>query len=240
MKIVAYYRLSRKKKGKSKQETKQDAYGMKDQQSEVVRFALQNGADIVGEFKEVETGTRKRDRPELEKAISMACLHNAILVVAKLDRLARNVAFTSALMESGIEFVCCDNQYANKLTIHILAAVAENEAGAISERTKRSLKVAKENGVLLGSSRPGHWDGLEDKRREGARKGNIASIIARRALTKKKYLAIWGIVKDCLEKGKSHAEIADNLNRMGQKTVRGASFKRSTICKLVKLFETAA
>lgn len=88
----------------------------------------------------------------------------AKLVVAKLDRLARNVAFMSALMESGVDFVCCDNPYANRLTIHILAAVAEDEARRISERTKAALQAAKRHGVKLGSARPGHWSGREDRR----------------------------------------------------------------------------
>jgi hypothetical protein len=79
------------------------------------------------------------------------------LVVDKLDRLARNMAFTATLMESGVEFACCDNPHADRPTIHILAAVAEDEASRISERTKAALQAAKTRGVSLGSAREGHW-----------------------------------------------------------------------------------
>ena len=91
--------------------------------------------------------------------------------MAKLDRLARNMAFTATLMESGIDFVCCDNPTANRLTIHILAAVAEDEARCISERTKAALQASRARGVKLGSARKGHWNGCEARRLEGARKG---------------------------------------------------------------------
>jgi hypothetical protein len=90
---------------------------------------------LVGEFTEVESGKRS-DRPELEKALAACKKQRAKLVIAKLDRLSRNLAFIATLMESGVEFVAVDNPHANKLTIHILAAVAQHEREMISERTK--------------------------------------------------------------------------------------------------------
>ena len=105
-----------------------------------------------------ETGKRK-DRPELAKALAHCRRAKATLVVAKLDRLARNVTFTSALMESGVDFVCCDNPSANRLTIH----------------TKAALSAAKARGVKLGSARPGHWDGREDRRLAGVKAAAIAA-----------------------------------------------------------------
>jgi DNA invertase Pin-like site-specific DNA recombinase len=105
-------------------------------------------------FVEVESGKRS-DRPELAKALARAKLTGATLLIAKLDRLSRNVHFVSGLMESGVDFVACDNPTANRLTIHILSAVAEEEARATSARTKAALKAAKERGVKLGGYRGG-------------------------------------------------------------------------------------
>src|SRR5579863_178516 len=149
MKIIAYYRVSTKRQGRS-------GLGLDGQRAAVEAFAKRNGGKIVASYTEVESGKRS-DRPELAKALGHARLAKATLVVAKLDRLARNVAFLSALMEAGVDFVACDNEHANRLTIHILAAVAESEARAISDRTTAALKAAKKRGIALGSARLGHW-----------------------------------------------------------------------------------
>jgi DNA invertase Pin-like site-specific DNA recombinase len=101
---------------------------------------------------EVESGKRGY-RPKLAEALKLCRLHGATLIIAKLDRLARNVAFISNLMESGVEFHAVDFPQANRLTVHILAAVAEHEAKAISERTKAALAAAKRRGVKLGGYR---------------------------------------------------------------------------------------
>src|SRR5947209_5737141 len=116
-KVVTYYRVSTKRQGDS-------GLGLEAQRAAVSGFAQGKGAAVIREYTEVESGKRS-DRPELAKALAHARLTKATLVVAKLDRLARNVAFTSALMESGCDFVACDMPHANRLTIHILAAVAE-------------------------------------------------------------------------------------------------------------------
>jgi DNA invertase Pin-like site-specific DNA recombinase len=105
---------------------------------------------LLGEFTEVESGKRK-NRPELNAALALAKKQKAILIIAKLDRLARNLHFISGLLEAGVDFVAVDNPNANRLTVQILAAVAENEARAISERTKAALASAKARGTKLGS-----------------------------------------------------------------------------------------
>jgi DNA invertase Pin-like site-specific DNA recombinase len=145
--FVAYYRVSTQRQGRS-------GLGLQAQQ-DAVRNHL-NGGDwrIVGEFKEIESGNRK-DRPKLADALAACRVHGAKLLIAKLDRLARNVAFVSALMEAGVEFEAVDFPQVNRLTIHILAAVAEHEAKAISDRTKAALAAAKRRGVKLGSYRAG-------------------------------------------------------------------------------------
>ena len=106
------------------------------------RFAVAHAATILKSYVEVETGKRS-DRPELAKAVAHARRSKATLVIAKLDRLARNVHFLSGLMEAGVKFVACDQPSANELTIHILAAVAQDEAKRISERTKAALDAYK-------------------------------------------------------------------------------------------------
>ena len=97
----------------------------------------------------MESGKRN-DRPQLEAALAACKRHKAKLVIAKLDRLSRNLAFIATLMERKVDFVCCDMPEANRLTIHIIAAMAEHERNMISDRTKRGLAAAKERGVKLG------------------------------------------------------------------------------------------
>ena len=122
--FVAYYRVSTDRQGKS-------GLGL-EAQREAVQSYLNGGSwTLAAEVTEVESGKRN-DRPELDRALGLCRLYGATLVVAKLDRLARNVAFISKLMESGVDFVAVDFPQANRLTVHILAAVAEHEAAMIS------------------------------------------------------------------------------------------------------------
>lgn len=141
--LVAYYRVSTRKQGES-------GLGLEAQQACVADFARQGQHQIIAAYQEVETGKRA-DRPELAKAIAHSKRAKATLVIAKLDRLARNVHFLSGLMEAGVDLVACDNPNANRLTLHILAAVAEDEARRISERTKVALAAYKAHGGRLGT-----------------------------------------------------------------------------------------
>src|SRR5215212_1042758 len=140
VRFVAYCRVSTDRQGRS-------GLGLEAQQA-AVRVFINGGAELVGEFVEVESGKRA-DRPELAKALEVCRKQKAKLVIAKLDRLSRNLAFIATLMDSGVEFVAVDNPHANKLTIHILAAVAQHECEMISERTKAALQ-AKARGTWLG------------------------------------------------------------------------------------------
>src|SRR5713226_5817525 len=146
--VIGYLRVSTKGQGES-------GLGIEAQKAAVETYAKQNGATLIVCYLEVESG-KLADRPELAKALSHAKRSKATLVVAKMDRLARNVAFLSALMEAKVDFIAVDNPAANKLTLHILAAVAEAEAEAISTRTKAALAAYKARGGKLGSARPGH------------------------------------------------------------------------------------
>jgi DNA invertase Pin-like site-specific DNA recombinase len=144
--FVAYYRVSTDRQGRS-------GLGLEAQQKAVTEYLNGGAWELVGEFIEVESG-KKSDRLELARAMEACRKHKARLVIAKLDRLSRNLAFVATLMESGVEFVAADMPFANKLTIHILAAVAEHEREAISERTKVALAAAKARGKRLGTPDP--------------------------------------------------------------------------------------
>lgn len=141
---VAYYRVSTQRQGRS-------GLGLEAQRRAVIE-RLSGRGELISEYTEVESG-RRTDRPRLADALAACRLHRATLIIAKLDRLARNVAFVSGLLESGTEFEAVDFPQANRLTIHILAAVAENEAQAISERTRAALATAKARGIRLGGFR---------------------------------------------------------------------------------------
>jgi DNA invertase Pin-like site-specific DNA recombinase len=144
-KFVAYYRVSTDRQGES-------GLGLEAQQK-AVRDYLNGGSwQLIAEHVEVESG-KNADRPELAKAIEACRRNRAKLVIAKLDRLSGNLAFTATLMDSGVEFVAADNPHANKLTIHILAAAAEHEREQISARTKAALAAAKARGTVLGNPR---------------------------------------------------------------------------------------
>ena len=140
---IAYYRVSTARQGRS-------GLGI-EAQKQAVQTHLK-GEKAISEFVEVESG-RRNDRPKLAEALAACRVHKATLIIAKLDRLARNVAFVSSLMEAGVEFEACDFPQANRLTIHILSAVAEHEAKMISERTRAALAAARARGTILGGFR---------------------------------------------------------------------------------------
>ena len=137
MKYVAYYRVSTREQEKCH-------LGLDAQRDAVLKYIANNGNHIIAEFTEVESG-KKNKRPELSKAIDLCVQEKATLVIAKLDRLSRNVYFISLLMERKVMFVCCDMPTANPFTIHIFAALAEQERKFISERTKAALAAKKLN-----------------------------------------------------------------------------------------------
>jgi DNA invertase Pin-like site-specific DNA recombinase len=140
--FIAYFRVSTDRQGRS-------GLGLDAQREAVLRHVGSNRGELIGEFCEIESGKRN-NRPQLAAAIAAAKRAKATLIIAKLDRLARNVHFVSGLMESGIDFVAADNPHANKLMVHMLAAFAEHEREQISQRTKDALAAAKARGIRLG------------------------------------------------------------------------------------------
>ena len=142
-KFVAYFRVSTDRQGKS-------GLGLEAQREAVMNYLNGGSWQLVGEFTEVESG-KHSDRPQLAAALAACKKHRAKLVIAKLDRLSRNLAFIATLMEAGAEFIAVDNPHASKLTVHILAAVAQHEREMISQRTKDALAAAKARGTVLGN-----------------------------------------------------------------------------------------
>ena len=142
--FVGYFRVSTDRQGRS-------GLGLEAQREAVTRYIAGRGS-MLAEFTEIESG-RRNDRPALADALALCRRQRATLLIARLDRLARSVAFISNLMESGVDFVAVDMPEANRLTMHILAAVAEHEREAISQRTKAALQAAKARGVKLGNPR---------------------------------------------------------------------------------------
>jgi DNA invertase Pin-like site-specific DNA recombinase len=224
--IVAYFRVSTKRQGAS-------GLGLDGQRAVVDEYARTQGAVVIQTYTEVESG-RTKDRPELARAIGHAKLAKATLVVAKLDRLARNVAFLSALMESDVDFVACDIPHANRFTIHILAAVAEYEARRISETTKSALAVAKRRGVKLGSARPGDWDGHEECRRKGGLKGLRAAALKRSAAARDGYAFLLPTIHGMREEGRTLQAIADGLNAEGHPTRAGKPWTPTAVWRVLR------
>lgn len=224
---IAYYRVSAQKQGKS-------GLGLEGQQAAVADFVKRHDRQLLAEYTEVETG-KSKTRPELLKAIAHARRGTATLVVAKLDRLARNVAFTSALMEAKVDFVACDNPHANKFTIHILAAVAEHETEMISQRTKVALAAAKARGVKLGSARSEHWQGRELERLAGLQSAREVAAASHREKALESYSDLIPIVTALREDGQSFQAIADELNEMGHTTRRGKAWNRSQVFRVLKM-----
>jgi len=216
MNLIAYYRVSTKQQGIS-------GLGLEAQKMTVENFAKSIDGTIQASYVEVESG-KLAGRPKLAAAIAHARRNKAKLVIAKLDRLARNVAFLSALMDSGCDFLAVDNPNANRLTVHILAAVAEDEARRISERTKAALAAAKARGTILGSARPGHWEGREQARLAGGRKGLALGreVIRRNALAA--VADLMPKIQELRGKGETLANIAAHLNAEGQQTRRGCQW----------------
>lgn len=147
-KFVAYYRVSTAQQGQS-------GLGLDAQREAVMRYLSTGGWPPLAEFTEVETGKGSNAldrRPQLQAALAFAKKHKATLIIAKLDRLARNVHFVSGLMETGVPFVAADRPDADRFLIHLEAALAEREAKMVSDRTKAALAAAKARGQVLGAN----------------------------------------------------------------------------------------
>lgn len=214
-KYIAYYRVSRKEQSIS-------GLGLSAQRTSVTAYAKAQDGIIIEEYTEVETGTNKRERIEIHNAITRAKQEGAVLIIAKLDRLARNVSFVSSLMDAGIEFVAVDMPTANNFTIHIFSALAEQEAKLISSRTKNALAELKSRGVELGT--PKNLD--SNARAKGVQK------IKENATNNDRNRQAQSVIMSCKEKGMSYRQIAEYLNQLNFKTRYGNQFMAPTVHQL--------
>lgn len=214
-KLVAYYRVSTAKQGAS-------GLGLEAQEASVAAYAKANNADLVGAYREIESGKRAVNRPELAKALAHAKRAKGTIVFAKLDRLSRNARFLLGIVESGASVVFCDfptipEGPTGKFFLTQMASVAELEAGLISVRTRESLKAAKARGVLLGSRRPGAY------RLKGGANAKAAKLAGESAKARADaaYADLVGVVTELRAEGLSLCKIASRLNADGHTTRMG-------------------
>ena len=211
---VSYYRVSTVRQGRS-------ALGLDDQRKVVSDYLSGGSGNLVGEFTEVESG-RKKDRPQLQLALAMCRKQKATLVIAKLDRLARNVAFISALLESKVRFVAVDMPEADVTFLQMAAVFAEWEAKKISERTYAALAQAKLRGRKLGWSIP--------ERRSEQHQAACMGAAVNRNRAKQFAANVLPIIGDVQKAGITTLDgIANALNARGIATARGGRWFASTV-----------
>jgi len=212
MQFVTYLRVSTERQGQS-------GLGLEAQRAAVAAHVLGRG-EVVAEFVEVESGKRA-DRPELARALAEAKRAGAVLLIAKLDRLARNVAFIANLLESGVEVTAADMPEANRFMLHVMAAVAEHEGKAISERTRAALAAAKARGVKLGWSMPSR----KAEQRQAAQRG----VVVRMAKADKFAANVLPVIREMQSSGMSLRGVANTLNERGVKTARSGKWQATTV-----------
>ena len=216
---IAYERVSTARQGAS-------GLGLEAQRNAIDRFATSRDAQALGRFTEVESG-KNPNRPELKKAIQLARLTGATLVIAKLDRLSRNAAFLLTLRDSGVHFLAVEMPEANDLTVGIMALVAQQEREAISKRTKEALAVAKAHGVKLGNP-----NGATALRRTG--KGAVALREAVAANADQFADGLAPVLLDIRTQGHvTLRALAAELNRRGMMTRRGGTWQVSNVRDLI-------
>lgn len=221
MEYVAYYRVSTQRQGTS-------GLGLEAQEKSVGDFILHRGATLLCSFTEIESGKRA-DRPQLAKALAVAKAAGATLLIAKLDRLARNVAFISNLMDAGVEVTAADMPEANRFMLHVMAAVAEHEARAISDRTRAALAARKARGLPCGWAIPSRVDHATAVQAATVQRGQIADAFAMRAGPR---------IQAMRGQGKTLRAIAADLNEIGFPTPRkGAQWHDTSVRNVLARYE---
>lgn len=219
MDCVTYYRVSTAKQGKS-------GLGLEAQKQAVEDYVKLFGLKIIGSFTDIESGSQN-DRRELQAAMDLCRKKKARLIIAKLDRLSRNLAFIAKLMESKVKFTAADMQGANEFTVHIMAAMAQHEREVIGQRTKAALSAARARGQKLGFSRPG----AEEGQKKATRNSN-----AKNAEKAEKFRRnVKPIIAEIERAGvKTLAGIAEALNARGIQTANGGGWYPTTVKNILK------
>lgn len=212
-KFVSYYRVSTDKQGLQ-------GNGIEAQKQSVARYLASLDCELVGTFEEVESGANNK-RPQLAAAIQTAKSKKAILVIAKLDRLSRNAAFLLQLQDSGVDFIACDMPNADKLSIGIIALLAQRERQLISERTRAGLAVAKQRGATLGNPDAAKAWGKAMTAIK-ARKAEFATAASK---------SIQEVRSTGIE---SLSRIADCMNKRGEKTPRGGKWTATAVKRILE------
>jgi DNA invertase Pin-like site-specific DNA recombinase len=210
------------------------APSLSQQEVTVRQFVQANHGRIVASFTEDFTKrgvSTPSTWPALQEAIDVARSKGATLVIAYVDRLSRSAPFTCLLLGSGVSFVCCDLPDCNHLTIHIIAATAEEESHRIRTRTREGLAAAKAAGVKLGSNRKNHWKGREHKR--GWRQAVARSCELRSDRAARAYQAILPEIKVRRERGESLPKIVEWLNGSGHLTTAGKPFTQTAVWRII-------
>ena len=217
MKAVTYFRVSTTGQARS-------GLGIAAQRASVDRYLATVSANVLDEFIETESGG-KADRPELIRALRRCRLTGATLIVAKLDRLSRDVEFISALQKSAVKFVCADMPLATSLTVGLLAVLAQHERELISTRTRDALAAAKARGVVLGNPRLSEVANVDTG---AARAAHVANAAERNAQIG---IVIAEIEADAAEPLPLQ-QIADELNDAGYTTTRGKAFSKTAVMRI--------
>ncbi len=226
-KFISYLRVSTQRQGRS-------GLGLEAQRSAVEGYLNGGRWKLIQEVVEVESGKRSDNRPQLAKALALCRIHRAKLLVAKLDRLARNVAFISALMEAGVKFVAVDMPDVNEMVVHILASVAQGEAKAISERTKAALAAAKAKGTQLGGQRT-RKDGTPWDLASVAHKGHVEGLRVRREKRDRFISDILPMIEEKQRQGAtSLRQIAAALNADHAPAPRGGEWSAAQVMQVLK------
>ncbi len=230
-KLVGLVRVSTDKQGRS-------GLGLEAQRAMIEEYAARTGAQLVRIYTEVESGGHDdlADRPEVLRAISHTKRANAVLCVAKLDRLVRSTVAMTALKVAKVKFVACDSSTANEFTIDIHVAVSADERRRISDRTKQALKAYRARGGLLGASLPQCRNLDQQAREKGARRAGEAH----RRNADDAYRDVAPLVGELRGKGLSQREIAERLNDEGYETRAGKPWGQVQVCRLLKRFPAAS